>query len=128
MGTQKNRLNETVRLSSQNICLKLWVRKYLQVYAEIFCLFKPMGTQWFAYALQAFLSQRETEKVTKTSMVLNAALQDMCKQTWAATCDFQQRGILTSVDSEEPVQPPFKLRNSKWCSVSSLTLVEYSSN
>ena len=29
------------------------------------------------------------------------------------TCDFQQCGILTSVDSDEPVQPPFKLRNSK---------------
>ena len=29
------------------------------------------------------------------------------------TRDFQQCGILTSVDAEEPVQPPFKLRNSK---------------
>ena len=28
------------------------------------------------------------------------------------SCDFQQCGILTSVGSEEPVQPPFKLRNS----------------
>ena len=27
--------------------------------------------------------------------------------------EFQQCGILTSVDSDEPVQPPFKLRNSK---------------
>ena len=37
------------------------------------------------------------------------------------SCDmyFQQCGILTSVDSDEPVQPPFKLRNSKLCSVSS---------
>ena len=26
--------------------------------------------------------------------------------------DFQQCGILTSVDSDEPVQPPVKLRNS----------------
>ena len=42
--------------------------------------------------------------------------------TWAVTRDFQQCGILTSVDSDEPVQPLFKLRNSKWCSVSSLTL------
>ena len=33
---------------------------------------------------------------------------------WAVTHDFQQCGILTSVDSEEPVQPPFKLRNSIW--------------
>ena len=31
----------------------------------------------------------------------------------AATRDFQQFGILTSVDSDEPVQPPFKPRNSK---------------
>ena len=29
------------------------------------------------------------------------------------TCDFQQCGILTNVDSDESVQPPFKLRNSK---------------
>ena len=40
----------------------------------------------------------------------------------AATCDFQQCGILTSVGSDEPVQPPFELRNSKYCSVSSLKL------
>ena len=47
---------------------------------------------------------------------------------WAATCDFQQCVILTSVYSDEPVQPPFKIRNSKWCSVSSLTLIEYASD
>ena len=29
-----------------------------------------------------------------------------------ATLDFQQCGILTSVDSDKPVQLPFKLRNS----------------
>ena len=42
--------------------------------------------------------------------------------------DFQQCGILTRVDSDEPVQPSFKLRNSKLCSVSSLTLIKYSSD
>ena len=44
--------------------------------------------------------------------------------------EFQQCGILTCVDSDEPLQPPFKLRNSKWCSVStcSLTIIEYSSD
>ena len=47
---------------------------------------------------------------------------------WAATCDFQQCGILTSVDSDKPVQPPVMHRNSKWCSVSSLTVIEYSSD
>ena len=40
----------------------------------------------------------------------------------------QQCGILTSVDSHEPVQPPVKIRNSKWCSVRSLILIGYSSN
>ena len=43
---------------------------------------------------------------------------------WATTWDFQQCGILTSVDSDEPVQPSFKFRNS----VSSLSLIEYSSD
>ena len=45
MGTQKNRLNEKVLLSTQNKCLKLGVRKYLQFYAEKFCLSKPMYLQ-----------------------------------------------------------------------------------
>ena len=48
--------------------------------------------------------------------------------TVEVTCDFQQCGILTSVDSDEPLQPPFKLRNSKCCSDSSLTVIEYSSD
>ena len=46
----------------------------------------------------------------------------------AMTRDFQRCGILTSVDSDEPVQPPFKLRNSKWCPVSSVTIIDYSSD
>ena len=37
----------------------------------------------------------------------------------AVTCDFQQCGILTSVDSDEPVQHPVRHRNSKLCLVSS---------
>ena len=36
MGTKKNHLNETDLLNTQNICLKLLVRKYLQFYAEFF--------------------------------------------------------------------------------------------
>ena len=34
---------------------------------------------------------------------------------WTTTCDFHHGGILTSVDSDEPVQPPFKLGSSKNC-------------
>ena len=49
------------------------------------------------------------------SFIIPAQLLPLC---WgninsAVTCDFQQCGILTSVDSEEHVQPPFKPRNSK---------------
>ena len=40
---------------------------------------------------------------------------------WAVAWDFQQFDILTSVDSDEPLKPPFKLRNSKWCSGSDQT-------
>ena len=47
---------------------------------------------------------------------------------WATTCDFQQCGIFTWIDSDEPVQPRFKLRNSKCCSVSSWIFIEYSSH
>ena len=44
------------------------------------------------------------------------------------TRDFQQCGILTSVDSDEPLQSPFRLGTLKWCSVSSFTLIGYSSD
>ena len=37
-------------------------------------------------------------------------------------------GILASVDTYEPMQPPSNLRTSKRCSFSSLTLIEYSSD
>ena len=52
----------------------------------------------------------------------------LCSANRTVTGDLQQCGILTSVDSDEPVQHPFKLRNSKCCSVSSLTDIEYSSD
>ena len=42
MSTQKNCFNETVLLSTQNICYKLKVRKYLQFYADNSCLVKLM--------------------------------------------------------------------------------------
>ena len=47
---------------------------------------------------------------------------------WAVTCDFQQCGVLTWIHSDEPVQTPFKLSNTKCCLISSLTVIEYSSD
>ena len=67
-------------------------------------------------------------KGQSTAMVFSE-LKFACKHwKWAMTCDFQQCGILTCVYSDEPVQPPLKLRNSKLCSVSSLSVIECSRN
>ena len=41
---------------------------------------------------------------------------------------FNNVAFFTSVDSDKPLQPPFRLRNSKWYSVSSFTIIEYSSD
>ena len=46
VGTQKNRLNKTVLLSTQNICSNWWIRIYLQFYTQNFCLSKPMYIIW----------------------------------------------------------------------------------
>ena len=65
----------------------------------------------------------------KTSFMANSTEHEIYhahKRT--ATCDFKQCGILTSVVSDEPGQPPFKLRNSKLCSGNSFTVKEYSSD
>ena len=40
-------------------------------------------------------------------------------------CDVISNNV-TSVDSDEPVQPPFNVRNSKWRSISSFTVIKYS--
>ena len=47
VGTQKNRLKETILLSTQNICIIWWVRKYLQLYAEKLCLSKPVYPHYY---------------------------------------------------------------------------------
>ena len=36
MGTQKNGLNETVLLRTQNTCLNYWIRRYSHFSAKIF--------------------------------------------------------------------------------------------
>ena len=48
-----------------------------------------------------------------TKALIHVVYAAIRKLNVAATCDFQQRGILSSVDTDEPVQPPFKLRSSK---------------
>ena len=77
---------------------------------------------WFANRVDS----NQSPHLQRSHRILTAELSSL--HIWAAWCDFQQCGILTSVDSDEPVQPPFKLRGSKWCLFSSLVFIEYSSD
>ena len=52
VGTQKNRLNETVLLSTQNICSDCWVRKYLEFYAKNVDLTEPL--KGYSLSLQSY--------------------------------------------------------------------------
>ena len=72
---------------------------------------KPVQTRSLARAL--------------TSLIHNVGVDEDSGQNESRR-DFQQCGILTSVDTDDPMQPPFKLRNTKWYSASSLTLIENS--
>ena len=70
--------------------------------------------------------QKKTDDLrAMTTLGPRTLLSTLLKCMWAMTCDFQQCGILTSVDSDEPVQHPFKLGTSEWCSASSFTVIEY---
>ena len=62
------------------------------------------------------------------SRVVGGGLDPLKNHKWASVWDFQQCGVLTCIDSDEPLQPPSKLRHSKWCSVRSLTVIEYLSD
>ena len=80
---------------------------------------KQVGDKLKSEACQAFYRFFATSLINsiKRSMNVRFNLSSDTKSTLklAATCDFQQCGTLTSVDSDEPVQPHFKLRNSKCC-------------
>ena len=74
--------------------------------------------------LFSFLSMFSSANETNTFIIIIIIIIIIIMIITSA-CDFQQCGILASVNSEEHLQPPFKLRTSKWCSVRSLTIIEY---
>ena len=82
------------------------------------------------YSLTLARGRSETEFLLKIWQHGTIRFRHGCftSHNWASAWDFQQYDILTCVDSDEPLHPPFKLRNSKWRSVSSLTIIEYSSD
>ena len=75
---------------------------------------------WFA---TAYFSTYLSRGMWFPCVVLDLSIPDLCPLSY-----LQQCGILLSVHSDEPVQLPFKLWNSKWCTVSSLRIIEYSSD
>ena len=86
---------------------------------------RPAKTQ---EAAQAHLSLHMSKCHIVGNHVTRLIIKHQLKQEIAVTRDFQQCGILTCVDSDEPVQPPFKLRNSKYGLVSILTVIKYLSD
>ena len=68
MGTQKNRLNETVLLSTQNRCYILLVRKYLQFYAEIFCYRLYIFTFHFSGVCLEAIGEAKVEWMTSSDI------------------------------------------------------------
>ena len=94
-------------------------------------LMVPDIEYWYVH-WDGFLHEHESQAITlkyQETRIINCMYDNAhWKIIWAVACDFYQSGILTCVDSDEPLQPSVKLRNSKWCLVSSLTTVEYSSD
>ena len=78
--------------------------------------------------LTAKLSRKNAELQSENTNLSNKVNKETQIHDLKISGGFQQCGILTSVDSDEHVQPHIKLRNSKCCSVSSLTVIEYSSH
>ena len=96
-------------------------------YVSILALVAICLTEW--NHLDYFTSKPYKEHFCEIVLTLDQRLRRRRRlNKWAATRDFQQYGILTSEDSDEPVQPPFILRNTKWSSDNSLIFTGYSSH
>ena len=95
---------------------------------EISCTGSNLSKMTSSVPVQETISNVYQQPMLKKSLfrlsVSKLASTPVQETIWAAACDFQQFDVSTSVDSDEPLKPP----NSKWCSVSSLTIIEYSSD
>ena len=109
--------NMPIESKARAICLKVgcWLQMPISLTFLVEHIYKRHNVAWW-------------QKFWITIVSLETKFNVINFDYWAATCDFQQCGINASVDSDEPMQPSFELRNTKWCSFSSLTLIEYSSD
>ena len=96
----------------------------ISFYADVSCGPDVLNLVWVFICIQT-LHMRNYIWVSTVCQNTYNRKENVVKHIWAVTRDFKQCGILTSVDSDEPVQPPFKLRNSKLCCISCLTVKGY---
>ena len=100
-------------LFAYSMVFQNWIKMGLYMRKPVFCVceLKRVGKsnrlKWVKFHTHV-INMSLVEQSTHNSELLILRM-----YIWAVTCDFQQCGILTSVDSDEPVQPSFKLRNSK---------------
>ena len=99
-------------------CMYIWINGPVQEILILITLTKKASFKCLCWRIQLRLPQ------VIDIMHNISTSDDIMHNIWAVTCDFQQCGILTSVDSDEPVQPPVNLRNSKCCSVSSSKFIK----
>ena len=142
--THKNNDNREYKTKQQKTCCKciiFYSRKQLSrqsLSASLFLnrpwMFPPLHSTWWNWDTPPPILTVHSMAAQLLHLISMVSREGSLRKEhwhwliWAMTCDFQQYGILTSVDSDEHVQPPFKLRNSKLLSGSSLTLREYPSD
>ena len=68
----------------------------------------------------AYVSSCEVARAILLQLILHSCLSSetiapILQTILTVTCDSQQCDILSSVDPDEPLQPPFKRRGSKLC-------------
>ena len=121
--------------SDQHLCYSLFAKYHMYILLQVLFYFSILVSSATETGLKLALSETlktgflptkpiykdiydkfmYNTNVTKTQITpsLCMIIASHRQNIIAMTGDFQQCGLLTKLDSDEPVQPPFKLRNSK---------------
>ena len=99
MGAQKNRLNETVLLSTPNVCLNRWVRK------------KYNFTLFFYMYIALFQVLKQVHQALSAQVDALDYVEQLIIQLLATLCSSEPHGIQ---DVEERVQKTFPDPIDKW--------------
>ena len=120
-GTQKNRLHESVLLSTQNICSNWWIRKYKKIRSKIVFIYSmscslqlkcsctriqkiPPGSVFFFFFFFFFFLSffKSLTFFTRGPYGLPSSSREILRKP-IATCDFPGGGVRT------PQDPPIQL-------------------